>query len=368
MQFKFYIGTKVFFGKNCIKNNGMELKDLGKKAMIVTGKNSGKMSGALDDVIDILKEMKIDYIIYDKMGNNPSLEMVEDAGASARQFKPDFIVGIGGGSPLDAAKAVAVLAVNEIRPLDLYKNIFKNKPLPIIAIPTTVGTGSEITPYSILTREDIRTKKSFGNEDLFPKVAFVDARYIESMPYSVMVNTAADALSHAVEGYLSKRSTQISDLFALESIRLFGECAESLINNTVDFDTRGKLMYMALLGGMVISHTGTTFVHAIGYNFTYFKDIPHGKANGLLLEEYLKFNYGVLKDKIDRILQMLKLKDLNEFGRMMDRLLECDLELTREELELYVSIASEQKNVQYSAIRPTKDELAEIIRKSVRML
>jgi alcohol dehydrogenase class IV len=125
---------------------------------------------------------------------------------------------------------------------------------------------------------------------------------------------------------------------------------------------------MALLGGMVISHTGTTFVHAIGYNFTYFKDIPHGKANGLLLEEYLKFNYGVLKDKIDRILQMLKLKDLNEFGRMMDRLLECDLELTREELELYVSIASEQKSIQYSAIRPTKDELSEIIKKSVRVL
>jgi alcohol dehydrogenase class IV len=368
MQFKFYIGTKVFFGKNCIKDNGMELKGFGKKAMIVTGRNSGKMSGALDDIIDILKEMEIDYMVYGEVENNPSLEMVEDAGAAARQFKPDFIVGIGGGSPLDAAKAVAVLAVNDIEPLDLYKNIFKNKPIPIIAIPTTAGTGSEITPYSILTRKDIRIKRSFGNEDLFPQIAFVDARYIESMPRNVMVNTAVDTLSHAVEGYLSKRSTPISDLFAQESIRLFGECVESLTDNIVDFDIREKLMYMALLGGMVISHTGTTFVHSIGYTFTYFKDVPHGKANGLLMEEYLRFNYDVLKDKIDRVLQLLKLKDLDEFGRMMDGLLECDLELSREELELYASIASEQKSVQYNVIRPTKDELSEIIKKSVRVL
>jgi alcohol dehydrogenase class IV len=368
MQFKFYIGTKVFFGRNCVKDNKMELKDFGKRAMIVTGRSSGKISGALDDVINVLKDIKIDFMVYDKVENNPSIEMVKDAGAAARQFKADFIVGIGGGSPLDAAKAVAVLAVNDIEPLDLYKNVFENKPLPIIAIPTTAGTGSEITPYSILTRKDIRIKQSFRNDDLFPKIAFVDARYIESMPYDVMVNTAVDTLSHAVEGYLSKRSTTISDLLALESIRLFGECITSLTDNIVDFDTREKLMYMALLGGMVISHTGTTFVHSIGYTFTYFKDIPHGKANGLLMQEYLRFNYSVLKDKIDRILYLLKLKDLDEFGRMMSKLLDCDLELRREELELYASIASEQKSIKYNVIKPTKDDLLKIIKKSVRVL
>jgi alcohol dehydrogenase class IV len=175
MQFKFQLATRVFLGTGCIRQNREELLKLGKKAVIITGRNSAKASGALNDIIEILREASLEYHVYDKIENNPTLENVREAGLEAKSFGADFVIGIGGGSPLDAAKAVAVLAVNSIQPSELYTNTFENKPLPIAAIPTTAGTGSEVTPYSILNRNDLETKMSFGNEDTFPKIAFMDA-------------------------------------------------------------------------------------------------------------------------------------------------------------------------------------------------
>jgi alcohol dehydrogenase class IV len=311
MQFGFEIGTKVLFGKGCLITNKAMLNKYGKRALIVTGKRSAKASGALAHVEEILKEYNIAYSIYDKVENNPSLENVAEGGKAAREFKADFIIGIGGGSPLDASKAVAVLATNDIEPLELYKNVFGNKPLPIVAIPTTAGTGSEVTPYSILTRDDMKTKMSFGNEDTFPKLAFIDATYTESMSYETTVDTAVDALSHAMEGFLSKRSTPVSDVLAVEAIKVFAECSRALSENDIDFNIREKLLYVSVLGGMVISHTGTTIMHGLGYSLTYFKDIPHGRANGFFMREYLKYNYESVSEKIEKILELFKVSSMD---------------------------------------------------------
>lgn len=365
MDFKFRIGTKVIFKKGCVKENKEEFPKYGNKCIIVTGRKSGKASGALDDVIDVLQELKIDYTVFDGVLNNPTLENVKEGGEAAAQFGADFVVGIGGGSPLDAAKAVAVLATNDIEPIDLYKNIYDNAPLPILAIPTTAGTGSEVTPYSILTRKDIKTKKSFANEGIFPKVAFMDARYTESMPYSVTVNTAIDALSHAVEGYMSKRSTELSDVLAKESIQIFGQCIDALVNKEIDFNCREKLLYMSMLAGMVISQTGTTMMHSLGYMLTYFKDVPHGKANGLLMKEYFKFNYEAAKDKVDNIMKLLNLKDVNEFGKVMDKLLSKDIELTEEEYSRYASIAVGQKSMTYNPRSVSEEDLVNVLKRSL---
>jgi len=345
MQFKFRIATKVFFGEGCLNKNKSEIAGFGKKCMIVTGRSSGKKSGALDDMTKALEELSIDYIIYDKIENNPSLENVADAGKIAREEKVDFIAGIGGGSPLDASKAVAVLAVNDIQPVELFNNAFDNRPLPIIAIPTTAGTGSEVTPYSILTRNDIKNKMSFGNDDIFPAVAFLDARYTESLPYSVTVDTAIDALSHAVEGYTNKRSTIMSDIFAVEAISVFGECLDNLLTNKIDYRIREKLLYMAMLGGMVISHTGTTIVHGLGYPLTYYKGIPHGRANGMLMAEYLKFNYEAIKDKADNILRLLRVGSLDEFGKIMKKLVNTELSLSEDEITLFASTGAKHRSV-----------------------
>lgn len=366
MNFRFKIGTKVLFGKGCVRENKALFKDFGKRALLVTGKSSAKRSGALDDVIEVLKEYGIDYEIYDSVSNNPSLENVKEGAEEARKFDADFIIGIGGGSPLDASKAIAVLAQNDIEPVDLYKNVFENKPLPIVAIPTTAGTGSEVTPYSILTRNDIKTKKSFGNEDTFPAIAFIDAHYTESMSYDITVDTALDAFTHALEGYLGRKSTPLSDVLAVEAIRIFGECIGSLLNNRFDFDARQKLLYMSMLGGMVISHTGTTIIHGMGYSLTYFKNIPHGRANGLLVKEYLKYNYEVSKGKIDNVLSLLGLSSIDALGEIIERLVPDKLVLTKEEIALYAGLAMKQNSTLSNVRLVAKEDMEGILKNVIK--
>jgi alcohol dehydrogenase class IV len=363
MQFKFYIGTKVLFGKECVKENKDEFKKCGIRALIVTGKRSGKASGALDDVTEVMNELGIEYSIFDKVENNPTLENINEGGQAARKFGADFIVGIGGGSPLDASKGIAVLATNDIEPVELFSGIFKNMPLPIIAIPTTAGTGSEVTPYSVITRPDRQTKLSFNSEYVFPKVAFLDAKYTESMPYRVTVNTSVDALSHAVEGYLSKRSNAMSDILAAESIGLFGDCIQSLLSQRIDFMTREKLLYASMLAGMVISQTGTTLIHVIGHSLTYLKGIPHGEANGLLMEEYLRFNYEHAKEKTDNILRLLKLNSIDEFGKVFNKLIPNNLVLSEQEIESLTALSIDQKGMRSNIRAVTSDDLSGMLRK-----
>lgn len=363
MQFKFHMPTKVYFGAGCIKQNSRELAAFGRKAMIVTGGRSARESGALSDICNALKEQNIEYSVFDKVENNPSTDTVKAGSIEAKKVGTDFVIGIGGGSPLDAAKAVAVLAVNDMEPTELFTNTFKNKPLPVIAIPTTAGTGSEVTPYSILTRGDLQTKVSFGNADTFPAIAFLDPRYTESQPPEVTINTAVDALSHCIEGYLGKRRTPPSDILAQEGISIFGHCLGSLKRGKISYEDRENLLYMSMLGGMVISHTGTTIVHGAGYNLTYFKGIPHGKANGYLMTEYLRFNYEFAKDRIDHILKLMQLDSIDAFGNTMAVLLGKALSLNEEEIAQYAAITMTQRSTATN-IRPVAvSDIAEILRK-----
>lgn len=366
MEFRFLMPTKVFFGRACIQNNKAVFKEYGGKAFIVTGKSSGKNSGALDEIKTVLGEQGIAYEIFDGVENNPSLENVRVGGAAAALFGAHFIIGIGGGSPLDAAKAVAVLAVNDIEPQELYKNSFNVKPLPILAVPTTAGTGSEVTPYSILTRNDMQTKMSFGNEDTFPKAAFLDASYTESLPYSVTVNTAVDALSHAVEGYLSRRSMAVSDAIALEAIAEIGKCMDKLKAKELDFHAREKLLYASMLAGIVIAHTGTTIVHGMGYSLTYFKDIPHGEANGMLMKEYLRYNYAAAAEKIDKVLELLGAKDIDEFGNTIGVLLTRKVSVSDEELSLYADLAMKQRSTSFNIREVAHEHMVSIMKNSLR--
>lgn len=353
MQFKFHMPVKTYFGEGCLANNSSELSKYGNKALIVTGGSSARLSGALAEVCGILDQQKTGYVIFDKVQNNPTPENVKEGGILARRSGAEFVIGIGGGSPLDASKAIAVLAVNDIEPEQLFTNSFAKRPLPVIAIPTTAGTGSEVTPYSILTRADKQTKISFGAPETFPAVAFLDPRYTVSQPLEVTVNTAVDAFSHSLEGYLGKRRTPATDILAREGIRLFGVCLESLRSGDISLAVREKLLYASMLGGMVISHTGTTIVHGIGYNFTYFSGIPHGKANGYLIAEYMRFNYDYAKDRIDDILALSGLKSLDELDEVLAELIGRPPMLSPDEIKRYAAITMTQRSTKTN-IRPVE--------------
>jgi alcohol dehydrogenase class IV len=364
MEFTFNIPVKTIFGNNCISKNSEAFKPYGTKALIITGKRSAKANGSYSDITDALDREKIKHHLFDRIEANPSVETVREAAAEAREQNANFIIGIGGGSPLDAAKAIAILAVNSIDDEQLFSGNYKNKPLPVIAIPTTAGTGSEVTPYSILTYNKIKNKKSIASESIFPVLAFLDPRYTETLSYTTTVNTAIDALSHSVEGYLSKRATDVIEPFALESIKILGRELKLLVKEkNPGPETRENLLYASMLAGIVIAHTGTTIVHSMGYPLTYYRDIDHGRANGLLMYEFLKFVSNSSK-KTDRILESMGM-DLEEFGGTISSLLGTKETLSEEELKIFTDTAkSAEKNVLNTTPSPSADDIKNIYIKS----
>lgn len=337
-MFTYFMPTKIYAGENALLKNADALI-LGKKAMIVTGKSSGKKSGALDDVLAIFKEKGVEAVVYDRIENNPTIETCAEGGAAAREFGADFLVGIGGGSPLDAAKAIAVYAANEPKDgtdfelYDIFKGNFQNKPLPMAAIPTTAGTGSEVTPYSILTLHSIKNKKSFTSPDVFYKCAFLDGRYTVNLPLQIARNTAVDAMSHLIEGFTDKKASAGSDYIALEGLRIIGKHLNALREGALSVSDCLELLWASTLGGIVISQTGTTIVHSMGYPLTYYKDIPHGMANGILLGEYLKRTEKVLPEKAKACLDALGLSSPEAFKAYLAEVLPCDI--TFDEAEVY---------------------------------
>lgn len=360
-MFKYLMPTKVIAGENCVKENADELL-LGTKCMIVTGKTSGAKSGALGDVTDVLKDKGIEYLVYDCIGNNPTIEECAEGGRAAKEFGCDFLIGIGGGSPLDATKAIAVYAVNDMDMYDIFNGKFEHKPLPMAAIPTTAGTGSETTPYSILTLHRINNKQSFSHPDVFYKAAFLDGRYTLNLPLQVARNTAIDAMSHLIEGFTDKKASAGSDYIALEGLRIIGKYAENLKNGNFTTEICTELLWAASLGGIVISQTGTTVVHSMGYALTYYKDIPHGMANGLLLGEYLERTRDVLPCKVDACMKAFGMR-LEEFKVFLKECLPCDVKFEEAELIKWSETSIKAKNVAVCPFDVTREDEAEIYKK-----
>jgi alcohol dehydrogenase class IV len=351
--------VKTFFGRNSIGKNSGELALLGRKALIVTGRTSAEKNGSLDDMKKALESEIIEYSHYSRIMPNPSVENVREAASEARKNKADFIIGIGGGSPLDAAKAAAILATNDIDDDTLFGGVFPNRPLRVAAVPTTAGTGSEVTPYSILTFNKISNKKSIGSELLFPAVAFLDPAYTETLSSETTVNTAVDAMSHSIEGYLSARSTRIIRPYAMESLEIIGRCIPELKDKKLNYETREKLLYASMLAGIVIAHTGTTVVHAMGYPLTFYKNIDHGKANGLLLYGYLKFAE-VSAEGIRDVMKAMGMKNINEFGAVLAELLGGPVKLSEEEISLFTRTSSVSKNLANTVPQPREDDIRKI--------
>lgn len=344
------VPTEVIYGEHCIKNNADKLLSLGEHALIVTGKSSA-VNGSLRDVLSVLEEGGKGYTVFDRVTPNPTIACVREAVALLKEVGADFIVAIGGGSPMDAAKAIATFAVQDRKDEEVFSGGYENKALPMAHVPTTAGTGSEVTPYAILTNDFQKTKTSITSEAMFPKVAFLDARYMFCLGRNTTVNTAIDALSHAVEGMFTKKSSPETDKIALQAIEMIFSEFDNLKNYTLSERDREKLLVASMLAGVVIAHTGTTVVHAMGYPLTYFHDIDHGRANGLLLGEMLLLCAERQSEKTDEILRAASLFDVHDFSLALSALLGEKEDISREELEEYaVEVAKSKKlpNITYT--------------------
>ncbi|CDZ23813.1 hypothetical protein CCDG5_0684 [[Clostridium] cellulosi] len=293
MDFNFFMPVKVVSGYGCFENSQDELKPLGKRCLIVTGKNSAKTNGALKTAEKVLKDAGIDYLIYDKIIPNPLLSSCYEAGIMARKFRADFILGIGGGSPLDSAKAAAVFASNpSMQPEDIYKCNF-SKALPIVLVGTTAGTGSEVTATAVLTIDSKNIKKSITHKCCYATLAFADPKYTETCPYNLTVSAALDALCHAIEGYYSKRAGDIAHAAALVAVKKLWPNMMWLRQHPdtlPDGKAREELYYGSLWAGITLNLSGTGFPHPAGYPLSVELGIPHGKACAIFLPDYIRHN------------------------------------------------------------------------------
>jgi len=289
-DFSFYMPVNIISGKDTVLNNGQIFKSLGDKCLIVCGKSSAKKSGALQDVISILTKESIEYRIFDEITENPLTVDCCRGGKTAREFGADFVIGIGGGSPLDASKAVCVYATNEhIVDDGIYTEKVENAPLPLIVIGTTAGTGSEVSGVSVLTRIDGR-KQSVGGKNYYARYALADPKYTYSVPFRTTVSTALDALAHAIESMFSPRADFLSQQFSLMSAKMIYPLLEKMNSteenpNTAD---RDALYYASLYAGFALNKGGTGFPHGMGYALTEDFGVPHGLACAVFLPQYIK--------------------------------------------------------------------------------
>lgn len=315
--------TKVFFEQDSVKNHAEELKKLGTKAMIVTGKHSSRINGSLSDVEAALKSNGQDYVIFDEIEENPSVETVAKAASKAVEEEVDFFVAVGGGSPMDASKAISLLSKNPDAIPDAEERLYDAAPMaayPVAAVPTTSGTGSEVTQYAILTLHKSHTKKSIAHK-LFADVALIDYTYLKTSSYSGLVSTCVDALAHLIESYLNTNANPCNRMYSAEGLRLWGRTKDALQSggDALNDEVYENFMHASMVAGMAIAHTGTSLPHGLSYPVTYEMGIPHGKAVGFFLPGFLREYED--QTEVSAVLELLGFASVEEFADYLKNLI-----------------------------------------------
>ena len=322
MTLNSYMPVKLITGAGCVRTGAKELAKLGKVCLIVTGKKSAKVSGAFQDVTDTLDLNGQKWILFDGIGQNPKLTDCMAAAEKAIEAEADFILGIGGGSALDAAKCIAVLAANPgMTQAQLYAFDWANAPLKIAVVGTTAGTGSEVTKVSVITTPDGR-KKSFHHEAVFPALAFGDPNYTMSLPPLVTQATAVDVLAHCAESFFSRAANHISRCYAVEGIRLLLPVFRRMTENGCDdlnYEIREQLYCASIYGGLAINVTGTCFPHTMGYLLTEAFEIPHGTACAVFQREFYEYNKTVVPDLAAEYLERIGCSE-EEYFRLIEKI------------------------------------------------
>lgn len=310
MNFDYYMPTKLFFGPGSLEKLGTE-KLPGKKALIViSAGNSMKKYGYLDRVKSLLEQNNAQYCVFDKILPNPIKAHVMEGAQMAQSNGCDFVIGLGGGSSIDSAKSIALMATN---PGDYWDYIsggsgkampIPNKPLPIIAITTTAGTGTESDPWTVITKEETGEKIGLGSEFTFPYFSIIDPELMISIPAHLTAYQGFDALFHSTEGYISNKANLMSDMFALKAIELVGKYLPRAVKNGEDLEARSMVALANTLSGFVETISSCTSEHAIEHSLSgLYPELPHGAGLIMISLEY----YKVFADKVpDRFINMAK--------------------------------------------------------------
>jgi len=305
-NFTFYLPTKLIFGPGEISKAGTEAKNLGERALIVTGKRSSSEYGIINKLSDLLETEGISAVVFDKIEPNPRATTIDEAAELARKNSCDFIIGLGGGSPMDAAKGVAA-AVGENKPVWELVNVGQpvppkiKKALPIMEIPTLAATGSEADAGGIITNWETHEKAGIWSPVLFPKVSIIDPELTITVPKDYTVDGGIDIIAHVIEGFFTgSDNTPIQDRFSMSIMRTVIEYLPRVIENPKDIDARSQLSWASAiaLSGMIGSGRGGAFpLHAMEHALSGHYDISHGRGLALLLPRLMTYTWQARPDK-----------------------------------------------------------------------
>jgi alcohol dehydrogenase class IV len=370
------------FGPGQIERIGKLAKDYGRKAIIVTGRTSARKSGLLARVEGLLSEAGVEFVVFDKIEPNPIYPTIDEGGELAKKEGCDLVIALGGGSALDAGKGIAVKAVNEG---SVWKYVLSGDPddtipkkaLPIIAVPTTAGTGSEADHFAVISNPETKEKPSMAAPVIFPKVAIVDPELMLTVPPRTTAATGLDVLCHSLEGYVSKYANPITDLFNLEVFSLVSTYLPRAYADGKDLEAREKMAWASTYAGISEANTGVALLHAMEHPISGYLDVAHGEGLAALLPAYVRYSYPGNPDKFDRVAKIL-----GSEGRGLEACVQAfqnflkkiDLDLTLSQLGVTEKlIPSLTKDVfKYMAfgpkanpVVPSEEDVAEIYKQSL---
>lgn len=301
-----------YFGPGCREVIAEETKRRNfKKAFVVTDKDLVKFKIA-DMVLKVLEDANIPYQLYDNVKQNPTVKNVQTGVDAFKASGADFIIGIGGGSPIDTAKGISIVVRNpefsDIKSLEGAAPT-KNKGVPLFAVPTTAGTAAEVTINYVITDEENVKKMVCVDVNDIPILSIVDAELMAKMPKGLTASTGMDALTHAIEGYITKAAWTMTDMFELKAIELIAANLKTAVEQPENLEARDAMAAAQYIAGMGFSNVGLGIVHSMAHPLGAFYDTPHGVANALLLPYVMEFNASAAGDKYRQIADAMGVKE-----------------------------------------------------------
>ena len=312
-SFVFDIPTTIEYGLDKFQSIGTLAKEYGDKALVVStaGESLKELQGKCRS---LLEAESIQTVLFNHVSTNPSHKVIDSARDLAIEEGCNLIVGLGGGSAVDVAKAVAVTAAERAGIWDIVDGRpLTHSPLPVIAVPTTSGTGSEVTQYAVISNPEKKMKEGLGKKEFYPVLSIVDPKLTLSMPPDLTAAVGLDALTHAIEGYTTIYSNPVTDSLAETAIGLIGKSLRQAVFHPDDINARSDMMLASMMAGMVITHADTSLSHVIGEALGAVFGIHHGLAVALTLPAVMEFNCFTLIEKFMKIAELLgeKTSDLS---------------------------------------------------------
>jgi len=304
--FSFTGAKKIVFGNGSLLTLAGHIKELhAQNPLVVIDKNLAK-TDLLEKVANVLIPGGIKFTVYDKVVPEPPIELADEGAKIAIKNKCDIVIGIGGGSAMDVAKAIAVIATNKGGAVDfLGLNKVPKPGLPKIMIPTTAGTGSEVTFTAVFVRKNLKKKEGMNSPYLYPELALLDPELTLSLPPAPTAQTGLDALCHAIESYTSVNSSPVSEMFSLEAIALISENLRACVHDGKNIVARERMLLGSLYAGIGLANAGVTAVHSLSYPLGGKYGVGHGLANTMMLPAVMAFNLPAALEKFTDVAEAM---------------------------------------------------------------